>query len=45
LERRMISEALDRHRWNKAKVARELGLSYPTLLARIRTLELERRRS
>ena len=45
LERRMISEALDRHRWNKSKVARELGLSYPTLLARIRTLELERRRS
>jgi two-component system response regulator HupR/HoxA len=45
LERRMISEALDRHRWNKAKVARELGLSYPTLLAKIRTLELERRRS
>jgi transcriptional regulator with GAF, ATPase, and Fis domain len=45
LERRMISEALDRNRWNKAKVARELGLSYPTLLARIRSLELERRRS
>ena len=45
LERRMISEALDRHRWNKAKVARELGLSYPTLLARIRNLEIERRRS
>jgi transcriptional regulator with GAF, ATPase, and Fis domain len=45
LERRVISEALDRHRWNKAKVARELGLSYPTLLARIRNLELERRRS
>jgi transcriptional regulator with GAF, ATPase, and Fis domain len=45
LERRVISEALDRLRWNKAKVARELGLSYPTLLARIRNLELERRRS
>jgi transcriptional regulator with GAF, ATPase, and Fis domain len=45
LERRMISEALDRNRWNKAKVARELGLSYPTLLAKIRTLRLERRRS
>jgi transcriptional regulator with GAF, ATPase, and Fis domain/Tfp pilus assembly protein PilF len=45
LERRMIAEALERHRWNKAKVARELGLSYPTLLAKIRTLEIERRRS
>jgi transcriptional regulator with GAF, ATPase, and Fis domain/tetratricopeptide (TPR) repeat protein len=45
LERRVISDALDRHSWNKAKVARELGLSYPTLLARIRNLELERRRS
>jgi transcriptional regulator with PAS, ATPase and Fis domain len=44
LERRMIAEALDRNRWNKAKVARELGLSYPTLLARIRTLGIERRR-
>jgi transcriptional regulator with PAS, ATPase and Fis domain len=45
LERRMISEALDRHRWNKSKAARELGLSYPTLLAKIRSLEIERRRS
>jgi transcriptional regulator with GAF, ATPase, and Fis domain/Tfp pilus assembly protein PilF len=44
LEKRMIADALDRHRWNKAKVARELGLSYPTLLGRIRTLGIERRR-
>ena len=44
LERRMISEALDRVRWNKARAARELGLSYPTLLSKIRTLQLERRR-
>jgi len=41
---RLIGEALERHRWNKARVARELGLSYPTLLARIRSLKLERRR-
>jgi transcriptional regulator with GAF, ATPase, and Fis domain len=40
----MIAEALDRNRWNKAKVARELGLSYPTLLSRIRNLGIERRR-
>ena len=44
LEKRMIADALDRNRWNKAKVARELGLSYPTLLAKIRTLGIERRR-
>ena len=44
LEKRMIAEALERNRWNKAKTARELGLSYPTLLAKIRTLGLERRR-
>jgi two-component system response regulator HupR/HoxA len=44
LERRMISEALDRNRWNKARVARELGLSYPTLLAKIRTHRIERRK-
>jgi len=40
----MIEEALERNRWNKARVARELGLSYPTLLTRIRTLKIERRR-
>ena len=45
LERRMITDALERNRWNKAKVARELGLSYPTLLARIRNLHIERRRA
>jgi len=44
LERRMISEALERHRWNKAKVARELGLSYPTLLAKIKSFDIERQR-
>jgi two-component system response regulator HydG len=44
LERRMIAEALDRCRWNKARTARELGLSYPTLLSKIRTLQIERRK-
>ncbi|OGF13708.1 MAG: hypothetical protein A2W00_03530 [Candidatus Eisenbacteria bacterium RBG_16_71_46] len=44
LERRMIAEALDRNRWNKARTARELGLSYPTLLSRIRSFKIERRR-
>jgi transcriptional regulator with GAF, ATPase, and Fis domain/tetratricopeptide (TPR) repeat protein len=45
LERKLIAEALEKNRWNKAKVARELGLSYPTLLSRIRTLRIERRRA
>jgi transcriptional regulator with GAF, ATPase, and Fis domain len=44
LERRMIAEALDRCRWNKARTARELGLSYPTLLSKIRSLQIERRK-
>jgi len=44
LERRMIAEALERVRWNKARASRELGLSYPTLLSKIRTLKIERRR-
>jgi Nif-specific regulatory protein len=42
LERRMIAQALERHRWNKARAARELGLSYPTLLSKIRLLKIER---
>ncbi len=44
LERRMIADALERTRWNKARAARDLGLSYPTLLSKIRTLQIERRR-
>jgi Nif-specific regulatory protein len=44
LERRMIAEALERNGWNRARTARELGLSYPTLLAKIRTLRIERTR-
>jgi transcriptional regulator with GAF, ATPase, and Fis domain/Tfp pilus assembly protein PilF len=45
LERRMIADALERNGWNKARVARELGLSYPTLLARIRSFKIEAHRS
>lgn len=40
----MIAEALERVRWNKSRAARELGLSYPTLLSKIRTLKIERHR-
>ncbi len=42
LERRMIAQTLERNRWNRARTARELGLSYPTLLAKIRSLRIEK---
>ena len=45
LERKLIVEALERFHGNKARVARELGLSYPTLLSRIRSYGLEASRS
>ena len=41
LEKQVIAEALERFHGNKARVARELGLSYPTLLGRIRSYGLE----
>jgi transcriptional regulator with GAF, ATPase, and Fis domain len=44
LERRLIAEALERHHWNKSRAARELGLSYPTLLTKIRIMGIERTR-
>ncbi len=44
LERRLIREALENHNWNKTQAARSLGLSYPTLLSKIRLLGLDRRR-
>jgi len=44
LERRLIREALEIHHWNKTQAAKALGLSYPTLLSKIRLLALDRRR-
>ncbi len=44
LERQLIADALRRHRGNKARVARELGLSYPTLLGRVKAYDLETQR-
>lgn len=41
LEKQVIHDALGRHHGNKARVARELGISYPTLLQRIRVYGLE----
>jgi len=43
LERRVISQALDRSNWNKLKAARELSLSYPTMLQKIKLYQLDRR--
>jgi two-component system response regulator HydG len=40
MEKQVITEALRRNHGNKARVARELGLSYPTLLGRIRAFGL-----
>ncbi|HEY7727081.1 MAG TPA: sigma 54-interacting transcriptional regulator, partial [Candidatus Eisenbacteria bacterium] len=43
VERRLISQALERHHWNKVQAARELDLSYPTLLQKIKLFQLDRR--
>jgi transcriptional regulator with PAS, ATPase and Fis domain len=36
LEKRMISEALTRYSWNRKTTSDKLGISYPTLLKKIR---------
>jgi transcriptional regulator with PAS, ATPase and Fis domain len=41
-ERRVIAEALRAHKGNKARAARELRVSYPCLLKKIREYGLER---
>jgi transcriptional regulator with GAF, ATPase, and Fis domain/tetratricopeptide (TPR) repeat protein len=43
-ERRAISEALEACGWNKSEVARQLGVSYPCLLKKIRDLGIDRRK-
>jgi transcriptional regulator with GAF, ATPase, and Fis domain/Tfp pilus assembly protein PilF len=43
VERRLIAQALERHNWNKLQAARELSLSYPTLLQKIKLFHLDRR--
>jgi len=45
VERRLISQALERHNWNKLQAAKELSLSYPTLLQKIKLFRLDRRLS
>jgi len=45
VERRLIGQALDRSNWNKLKASRELSLSYPTLLQKIKLYQLDRRQA
>lgn len=40
LEKRIISECLIRNGWNRSVAANELGISYPTLLKKIRDLSI-----
>jgi len=40
LEKRMISEALHDTKWNRSTTARMLGISYPSLLAKIKNFNL-----
>jgi two-component system response regulator HupR/HoxA len=42
LEMRVIKEALIRHRWNKSRVAQELGLSRVGLRGKLTRFGLER---
>jgi transcriptional regulator with GAF, ATPase, and Fis domain/tetratricopeptide (TPR) repeat protein len=42
-ERRVIADALERFLWNKSRTARELKISYPCLLKKIKEHGLERR--
>ncbi len=41
VEKRIIQQALERHHWNKTRVAEELKVSYKTLLTKIKEYELE----
>lgn len=41
LERRMVAEALDAESWNRKAAARRLGISYPTILKKIRDYGIE----
>jgi two-component system NtrC family response regulator len=42
LEKRMIAEALARHKWNRRAAASDLGISYPTILKKIRSYKITR---
>jgi DNA-binding NtrC family response regulator len=40
-EKQLISEALEKSRWNRSKANKILGISYKTLLSKIRELNIE----
>lgn len=40
-ERAMILKALEKHRWNKTKAAKELGLTLRTLRYRLEKLDIK----
>ncbi|MBI5838013.1 MAG: sigma 54-interacting transcriptional regulator [Candidatus Eisenbacteria bacterium] len=42
-ERRVIAQALEECAWNKSQTARELGISYPALLQKVKLFSLDRR--
>jgi len=41
IEKRMITETLERHGWNKSQTARDLDINYKTLLNKIREYGIE----
>jgi transcriptional regulator with AAA-type ATPase domain/tetratricopeptide (TPR) repeat protein len=41
LERRIVTESLERNSWNRKAAAADLGISYPTLLKKVRDYGLE----
>ena len=44
VEREMILEALKKHRWNKTRVARDLGVSRRNLIRKVAQYDLDRRK-
>ncbi|HVP39818.1 MAG TPA: sigma 54-interacting transcriptional regulator [Candidatus Saccharimonadales bacterium] len=43
MERRIIAQTLEDAGWNKSQTARELGISYPALLQKVKLFGLDRR--
>jgi two-component system response regulator AtoC len=41
VERRLLSDALVRHNWNRKQAARELGISYRAMIYKIKDYRLE----
>jgi two-component system response regulator PilR (NtrC family) len=41
LERHLVLEALEECQWNRTQASKRLGISYPTLLQKIRAFGLE----